>query len=386
MQTSEVVSGGAMRRRHLTETLALGLVVILAVGACGSSASPSPTGTASTGPGSTGPASTGPSASTSANATKKTIAYLNADAVVSRWVFDEKGFKDEAAALGDDAVVVEAGGSVQTQTTQVESMITKQVDAMVITPVDVGTAASLFAKAASANIPAINYNFIVPNIKPAYIVAQQAHLMGTTAATMALKAHPTGNYVIVSGDAAQSVAQDETSAYMEVLQPQIDAGKITLVSQKFNAAWSPQGAQAQVEAALVKTNNKIDAVLSNNDGMAIAVMSALKPAGLLGKTFISGLDCDQPNLQAIAEGNQAVCMWTDFYEMGREAAQAADAAARGITLTLPDLKDQPNGSVTVPTVMMPVIAVTKDILCSWLKQYQWAPADKVYVNVTAPSC
>jgi len=386
MQTSGVMPRGAMRRRHLTETLALGLVVILAVGACGSSASPSPTGTASTGPGSTATASTGPSASTSANATKKTIAYLNADAVVSRWVFDEKGFKDEAAALGDDAVVVEAGGNVQTQTTQVESMITRQVDAMVITPVDVGTAASLFAKADAANIPSVNYNFIVPNIKPAYIVAQQAHLMGVTAATMALKDHPTGNYVIVSGDAAQSVARDETSGYMEVLQPQIDAGKITLVSQKFNASWSPQGAQAQVEAALVKTNNKIEAVLSNNDAMAIAVMAALKPAGLLGKTFISGLDCDQPNLQAIAEKNQVVCMWTDFYEMGREAAQAADAAARGTKLSLPDLKDQPNGNVTVPTVMMPVIAVTNDILCSWLKQYQWVSPDKVYVNVPAPSC
>ena len=364
--------GGDFARRA-----AIGATVIALVAGCSSSvASPSPGG-----------ASAEPTPQTSAGQESKTIAYLNADAVVSRWVFDEKGFKDQAAELGDEAIVLEAGGDAQTQTNQVESMITKGVDAIVITPVDVSTAPALFAKAEAAGIPTINYNFIVPDIAPAYIINRDAVEFGRIAAQEALKAHPSGNYVIVSGDQATSVARDETAGYMEVLQPAIDAGKITIVSQKWNAGWSPQSAQAQVEEALVKTSDKVEAVLSNNDGMAIGAMAALKAQDLLGKTFVSGVDCDLANVHAIAQGNQSVCIWTDFYQMGRYAAMAADAAARGTTLTLPELKDAPNGSVSAPTITMETVVVDQPGLCTWLKESEWVPFEDVYKDVSpVPSC
>jgi D-xylose transport system substrate-binding protein len=320
-------------------------------------------------------------------AAPKTIAYLNADAVVSRWVFDEKGFKDEAAALGDTAVVVEAGGNAQTQGNQVDTMITKGVDAMVITPVDVGTAPALYAKAQAANIPTVDYNFIVPDVPAAYVINRNAVEFGQIAAQQALKTHPSGNYIIVSGDQGTSVARDETKGYMLVLQPEIDAGKITIISQKWNAQWSPASAQAQVEAALVKAGNKVEAILSNNDGMAIGAMAALKAQGLLGKTFVSGVDCDLANVQAIAQGNQSVCIWTDFYLMGKYAAMAADAAARGTTPSVPGMTNAPNGSVSVPTITMPTVVVDQPGLCKWLKSSQWVPFDDAYKGVSpVPSC
>ncbi len=367
-------------------------IVALLVTACSSAATPAPTAAPATAaPATAAPATAAPATAEpvtpAPTAESKTIAYLNADAVVSRWVFDEKGFKDEAAALGDEAVVVEAGGQAQTQSNQVDTMITKGVDAMVITPVDVGTAPALFTKAQAANIPTVDYNFIVPNVATAYVINRNAVEFGQIAAQQALKSHPTGNYIIVSGDQGTSVAQDETKGYMLVLQPEIDAGKIKIVSQKWNAGWSPASAQAQVEAALVKTGNQVEAVLSNNDGMAIGAMAALKAQGLLGKTFVSGVDCDLANVQAIAQGNQSVCIWTDFYLMGRYAAMAADAAARGTTLSLPGLTNAPNGSVTVPTITMPTVVVDQPGLCTWLKQSQWVPFDDAYKGVSpVPTC
>ena len=320
-------------------------------------------------------------------ANAKTLEYINAQAVVSRWVFDEGGFKAEAAALCDNAIVIDAGGSADTQSNEVDAAITKHVDAVVMAPVNIQTAGALYARLKAAGIATVDYNFTVPNATPDYIVDRDSVNTGVIQAQDAVKAVPAGNYIIIGGDQTYSVALAETQGNLQVLQPYITAGKIHVVSQQWNANWSPATAQAQVEAALVKTNNNIQAVLSNNDGMAIGAEAALKAQGLLGKVWIAGVDCDLPNIQAIAEGNQAVCMWNDFTSMGKYAAMAADAAARGITLSLPILHNLPNGNVTVPTIQLPNIAVDKAGLCQWLKQYQWVPFDQAYKFVSpVPTC
>lgn len=332
---------------------------------------------------------TGTPATAAASPSKvsKKLALILAQNNVARWAFDSKGFTDMATQLGDTSSVVGSNASAATQSNQVDAVITQKADALVLTPVDIATAGSLFSKAKDAGIPTVDYNFIVPNISPNYIIARRAVDFGVFQAQAAVKAFPTGNYVIVGGDPGTSVAMDEVTGYMQVLQPLIDSGKIKIVSQKMNLNWSPSLAQAQVEEALVKTSNNVQAVLANADSMAIGAMTALKNAGLLGKVFVSGVDCDLANIQAISQGFQSVCIWTDFYKMGQYAALAADAAARGIPLNLKELSTLPNGNVTVPTVMMETVVVDQPGLCSWLKSSQWVPFNDAYKFVSpAPTC
>jgi D-xylose transport system substrate-binding protein len=347
--------------------VALCATAVIGVSACGASAGGSPGNSASGG---------------KAGGVK--IGLVLASTPVSRWKFDEQGFKDEAIKLGDTPVIVDSASTADAQTTAVDGMITQMVKALVIAPADVTTAASLFNLAKGAGIPTVDYNFLVPNYAPNYIVERDAVQFGEITAQQALKVQPTGNYVLVGGDPANSVATDTTQGYLDVLQPQVKAGKITIVSQDYNSGWSAELAQAQVEEALVKTNNNVAAVLSNNDGMAVGVEAALKNAGALGKTFVSGVDADLPNLQAIAEGQQAMTIWTDFTEMGNWAAQLADAAARHQTPKVPTLSSRLNGSVKVPTVVMPTIVVDQSNLLSWLKQYHWATCAQVYMYVANP--
>lgn len=313
------------------------------------------------------------------------LGLILAHSVVSRWQFDEQGFKDETAALGDEAIVVSSEDSAETQANQVDNMITQGVNALVITPVDAATAATLFEKAEEAGIPTVNYNFIVPDISPSYIIFRDAREFGQITAREALKEHPTGNYVLVSGDAANSVAVDTTAGYMDVLQPEIDAGNIKVVSQKYNTGWSPQSAQTQVEEALVATNNDIAAVLSNNDGMAIGAMQVLEQEGLLGEVFVSGVDADLPNIQAIAQGKQDITIWTNFYQMGQYAARAAHAAATNTTPDVDRLEPRNNGTAEdVPTVIMETVVVNQDNLCEWIKEWGWVTYEDAYKFVENP--
>jgi len=80
-----------------------------------------------------------------------------------------------------------------------------------------------------------------------------------------------------------------------------------------------------MEQFLTAENNEIDAVLSENDGMAGGVIAALEAQGLAGQVPVSGQDGDLPALNRVALGTQAVDVWKDARELGTKAGEAAIA-------------------------------------------------------------
>ena len=80
-----------------------------------------------------------------------------------------------------------------------------------------------------------------------------------------------------------------------------------------------------MEQVLTAENNEIDAVLSENDGMAGGVVAALDAQGLAGQIPVSGQDGDQAALNRVALGTQTVDVWKDARELGTTAGEAAVA-------------------------------------------------------------
>ena len=69
--------------------------------------------------------------------------------------------------------------------------------------------------------------------------------------------------------------------------------------------------------------NAVDAVLSENDGMAGGVIAALTAQGLAGKVPVSGQDGDKAALNRVALGTQTVDVWKDARALGKAAGDAA---------------------------------------------------------------
>jgi D-xylose transport system substrate-binding protein len=84
-----------------------------------------------------------------------------------------------------------------------------------------------------------------------------------------------------------------------------------------------------MEQFLTANQNKVDAVLSENDGMAGGVIAALKAQGLNGKVAVSGQDGDKAALNNVALGNQTVDVWKDARELGKAAGEAAVQLCNG---------------------------------------------------------
>ncbi len=77
-----------------------------------------------------------------------------------------------------------------------------------------------------------------------------------------------------------------------------------------------------MEQILTANNDNIQAVLSQNDGMATGVTAALggNPGG---KVKIGGQDADKAALNRVALGTQVVSVWKDATELGQKAGEAA---------------------------------------------------------------
>ncbi len=93
------------------------------------------------------------------------------------------------------------------------------------------------------------------------------------------KAKPEGNYAFIKGDKGDPNATFLFQGMMEVLKDGLDSGKIKNVCETFTDGWKPDNAQKNMEQCLTSTGNKVDAVLSENDGMASGVVAALDRAG-----------------------------------------------------------------------------------------------------------
>jgi D-xylose transport system substrate-binding protein len=132
------------------------------------------------------------------------------------------------------------------------------------------------------------------------------------------------------------------------------AGKIKNVGESYTDGWKPDNAQKNMEQILTKTNNKVDAVVAENDGMAGGVVAALAAQGMAGSVPVSGQDGDHAAINRIALGTQTVSIWKDARDLGKVAGDAAVALGNGKKKTAIDM--------TIDGVLLTPLAVTKDNL------------------------
>jgi D-xylose transport system substrate-binding protein len=306
---------------------------------------------------------------------------------------DIPSFTEVAEGAGYEVIVQSAESDAKTQIDQAEFVLAQGIDCLVLHPVDPGAAAGIVEAANREGVPVISYNDLAENSDIFAFVGRDPLIGGRISAEAALKVHPTGNYVLISGEATHSVAQDFMTGYHEVLDPLVEAGKINIVLDQFSPGWRTEPAIGMIENALTQNNNDIQAVLTAYDAMAFGVMDSLEAAGLtpgLGpnEVYVTGQDAIEGGLQAIAEGRMGGSVWGEFAEMGKRAAETCISIAEGKEIAYDTTID--NGFGEIPWVQAPIYLVTKENLAEFACSHQWwVPIDVIYQNVPKeewPTC
>jgi D-xylose transport system substrate-binding protein len=253
-----------------------------------------------------------------------------------RWEqFDRPYLERAFRAAGIAARVVNAQGDPQKQRTQADQCISDGAKVLIIAPIDSGSAAAIQRAAAARGVKSIDYDRQVEGGNAVLYVSFDGHTVGVLqgrAVVAGLKA--VGKYGKKPVVASLWGGREDANSFLfkggvdQVLNPLYANGTLTKGPQQFVPAWNNQTAGTIFEQMLVRTGNKIDAVAAANDGLANAVVVALK-AHKLKPLPLSGQDATPQGVQNIISGWQTATVFKDVRKLATAAARAAIAVVKG---------------------------------------------------------
>jgi D-xylose transport system substrate-binding protein len=269
-------------------------------------------------------------ASTTVMAAGKTIAVSWKTFQEERWKTDEAAIKAAVEAAGNKYVSTDAQNSAQKQAADIEGLISQKVDVVLVVAFDSDAILPSIKAISDAGIKSIAYDVQFEDPNALYITFDNVGV-GRIIAKEVQAAKPEGNYAFIKGDKGDPNATFLFQGMMEVLKDGLDSGKIKNVCETFTDGWKPDNAQKNMEQCLTSTGNKVDAVLSENDGMASGVVAALTAQGMAGIP-VGGQDGDLAAINRVALGTQTVSVWKNASDLGKVAGEAANALADGTAM------------------------------------------------------
>lgn len=277
------------------------------------------------------------------------------DLRLERWQKDSRIFSSEAEKLGATVFVQSANGDERTQVSQIENMINRGVDVLVIIPYNGNVLSNVIAEAKREGIPVLAYDRLINNADIDFYISFDNEKVGELQAQYILDRVPQGRYFLMGGSPVDNNAKLFRQGQMNVLQPHIDSGEIQIVGDQWVDSWLAENALKIMEAALTANNNRIDAVVASNDATAGGAIQALAAQGLAGKVAISGQDADLAGIKRIAIGTQTMTVYKPLKALATQAANIAVSLAKGdIPLSNATLN---NGLKEVPAYLLTPIAI-----------------------------
>jgi D-xylose transport system substrate-binding protein len=233
-------------------------------------------------------------------------------------------------------VINNAGGDAQKQRSQADICLANGAKVVILVSLDAGSSLAIEKAAVAKGAKVVEYDRQVGKNSPASIyISFDGHQVGVLqgkGVVAGLKAN--GKYGQKPVVAELNGGQTDNNSFLfkggydSILKP-LYAKKIFVKGpDQFVPEWNNQTARTIFEQMLVKTGNKIDAVAAANDGLANAVVTALK-SKKLQPIPLSGQDATVEGVQNIISGWQTMTVWKDTRKLATVSANAAIALAKG---------------------------------------------------------
>jgi len=262
-----------------------------------------------------------------------------ADALIA--ACEEMGFKYQH---------LDAAFDVNTQISQAETLITNQVDGIIIVPVDASGSVPALDKISDAGIPCVVANMLIDSDKYLAYVGSDDTSVGEDITNWIIdKLEGKGNVVVMQGQLGCSAEMQRTEGIQNVLNENPDINVLEMQT----ANWSRAEAMALMENWLTTHGDKIDAVIAENDEMAIGAMQAVEAQNLDKKIWIIGVDGLVDAINAIKDGT-----------MDCTFLQNASGQARGAVETMAKIL---NGEQYEKEVWIPFQEINADNVDEFIK-------------------
>jgi inositol transport system substrate-binding protein len=243
------------------------------------------------------------------------------------------GMSDYAKTMdGVQLQIEDAQNDVAKQQSQIQNFIASGVDAIIVTAVDTDATAAMSKAATDAGIPLVYVNREPVNVdqlpeKQAFVASEETVAGTLETQEVCRLLNGKGKAVVMMGELSNQGARMRTKAVHDVLAT--DECKGIEIVEEQTANWQRTQGQDLVTNWLA-AGVEFDAVIANNDEMAIGAAQALKAAGRsMDSVVIAGVDATQDALAAMAAGDLDVTVFQDAAGQGKGALDAAIKLAKG---------------------------------------------------------
>jgi D-xylose transport system substrate-binding protein len=322
------------------------------------------------------------------------------DYATERWPVEAAQMTQLLQKKGYEVITQEADHDVKLQSDQIDNMVSQGVKGLIVIAEDGAAAVTPVDKAVAAGVKVISYDRLIKTAKAsAYLsfdnveVGRQEALgvmtaLGLPGSTTWTKANP-AKVVLSGGSPTDNNAVLVRQGQMEVIQPYIDSGVVTIVADQWVENWDAAKAEAMMENILTAQKNKIDAVVASNDGTALGELQAMAAQGLAGKVPISGQDATADGCNSIVRGEQTVSVFKDTRLLAPKAVDMIDALIKGqpvsglTTFKLSVLTGDKSLSGDVQAAFLKVVQVTKANVYDVVVKSGFQSYDNVYRGIPA---
>lgn len=281
--------------------------------------------------------------------------------------FQQAGYQTELQYAEDD---------IPNQVAQIGAMVDHGVKALVILSIDGTKLSGVLQKAADKGIKVVAYDRLIRGTKNVdYQVTfdnyQVGALQGSSIVDKLGLKQGKGpfNIELFAGSPDDNNAHLFYDGAMSVLKPYIGSGKLVVRSGQKSMdkvttlRWDANVAQARMDKLLATFYGKdrLDAVLSPNDGLAVGILASVKGAGYCRAEqpcpIVTGQDADVPAVKSVIRGEQASTVFKDTRELTKAVVKLVDDVLSGKKAEVNDTKTYDNGVKTVPTHLLKPVLV-----------------------------
>lgn len=315
--------------------------------------------------------------------------------VIERWLRDRDTFVTTAKELGAKVNVQNANGDVKEQISQIDYLISQNVDVIVIIAVDCEAISDAVKRAKNKGISVISYDRLIKNVDIDLYISFDNETVGRDMGKAMKHALTHGGKIFeING----SSADDNVIRVEKAFKQEISKAGIDIVYSDYCKGWSAKAAGEYVEKALEKYPD-VDGIMCGNDDLASEVARVLSENRLSGKVALIGQDADLLACQRIVEGTQKMTEFKKVEELAKTAAYFAVKIAKGEKYYKAGdsgqkkendeknsdymaVKKIDNGKSLVPYYSLKPVMVTKNNLDSVIIDSGFHTKEEVYLNVT----
>ncbi|RZU60885.1 multiple monosaccharide ABC transporter substrate-binding protein [Zhihengliuella halotolerans] len=323
-----------------------------------------------------------------------------------RWIADGEAVESQLEEAGFTVDLQFANDDIPTQQQQIDQMITKGADILIVASIDGTALGNQLQAAADQDIPIIAYDRLINDTENVdFYVTFDNYNVGVQQATSLLQGlgvlDAEGEETGEEGPFAVELfagSLDDNNAHffwggaMDTLEPYLDSGVLEVASgqtdieQAATLRWSQETAQKRMEDLLTAHygggKEQLDGVLSPYDGISRGIITALQNAGY-GKDIESGLpvtsgqDAEIASVKLIDTGVQYATIFKDTRKLATQAVEAATAYAEGGEPEPNDTESYDNGVKVVPSFLLESDIVVADNIESLLVESGYWTAEEV---------